>query len=100
MAFEYTRCTIRDADCDTDHYLAIARVRERLAVSKQETVKFDVERFDLKNLSELDVMKQYHIKFSIRFAALENLSDSENINRASENIKECIRNSRGVIRSV
>jgi hypothetical protein len=31
--------------------------------------------------------------FSIRFAALENLSDSENINRAWENIKEYIRTS-------
>jgi hypothetical protein len=52
-----------------------------------------VERFDLENLSELDVMKQYHIKFSIKFAALENLSDSENINRGLENIKEYIRTS-------
>jgi hypothetical protein len=71
--------------------MAIAKVRERLAVSKQETEKFDVERFDLKNLSELDVMKHYHIQFSISFEALGNLSDSENINRAWENVKECIR---------
>ena len=31
-------------------------------------------------------MKQYQIKISNRFAALENLSDSEDINRAWENI--------------
>ena len=52
-----------------------------------------MERFDLKNLNELEVMKQYHIKFSISFAAVENLSDSENINRAWENVKEYIRTS-------
>jgi hypothetical protein len=35
--------------CDTDHYLVVAEVRERLAVSKQETQKFDAERFNLRN---------------------------------------------------
>jgi hypothetical protein len=45
------------ADCDTDHYLLVAKVRERLAVSKQEAQMFDAERFDLKNLSELEVRK-------------------------------------------
>ena len=29
------------ADCDTDHYQVIAKVRERLAVSKQVAQKFD-----------------------------------------------------------
>jgi hypothetical protein len=28
--------SFRGADCDTDHYLVLAKVRERLAVSKQE----------------------------------------------------------------
>jgi len=55
--------------------------------------KLVAEEFDIKNLSELEVMKQYHIRFSISFAALENLSDSENINRAWEIIKEYIRTS-------
>ena len=33
------------SDCDTDHYVVVAKVRERLAVSNQAALKFDVERF-------------------------------------------------------
>jgi len=36
--------SFREADCDTDHYLLVAKVRERLAVSKQAAQKFDGER--------------------------------------------------------
>jgi hypothetical protein len=41
----------------------VAKVRERLAVSTQATQKFDVERFNLRKLNELDVTKQYEIMF-------------------------------------
>jgi hypothetical protein len=34
-------------DCDTDHYLVVEKVRERLAVSKQTMHRFLVERFSL-----------------------------------------------------
>jgi hypothetical protein len=40
------------ADCDTDHYLVVANVRERLAVSKQAAQKTAMERYNLKNLNE------------------------------------------------
>jgi hypothetical protein len=83
--------SFRGADCDTDHYLVVAKDRERLAVSKQEARKFDAERFNLKKLSGLEVRKQYQIKISNRFAALENLNISEDINRAWESIKENIK---------
>jgi hypothetical protein len=35
-------------DCDTDYYLVMAKVRQRLAVKKQ---RFDMKRFNLKKLS-------------------------------------------------
>jgi len=75
------------ADCDTDHYLVVANVRERFAVSKQEAQRFDGERFNLRKLNELEVRKQYQTEITNSFAALENLSDGEDINRAWENIK-------------
>jgi hypothetical protein len=36
----------------------VAKVRERLVVSKQATQKFDVERFNLRKLSELEVRRK------------------------------------------
>jgi hypothetical protein len=39
-----------------------------------------VEKFNLGELSELDVRKQYQIKISNRFPTLESLNDSEDIN--------------------
>jgi hypothetical protein len=45
----------------------------------------------LGKLNELKVRKQYYIKISNRFVALENLSDSEDINKAWEDIENNIK---------
>jgi hypothetical protein len=65
----------------------VAKARERLAVSKEATQKFDVKRLNLRMLVELEVRKQYQIKISHRSAVLEKFSDSQDINRAWENMK-------------
>ena len=69
----------------------VSKVKERLTVSKLAAQKFDVQRFNLRKLRELEVRKQYQIESKNKFAALENLSDSDDINRAWENIKENIK---------
>jgi len=71
----------------------VTKFRERLTVSKQAAQRFNGERFNLRNLNELEVRKQYQTEITNRFAALENLSDDEDINRAWENIKENIKTS-------
>jgi hypothetical protein len=63
--------SFRRADCDTDHYPVVAKFRERLAVSKRTTQKFDMERFNLKKLDEAEGKKKYRVEISNRFAALE-----------------------------
>jgi hypothetical protein len=56
----------RAADCDTSHYLAVAEVRERLAVNKQRSQRFHMERFNLKRLSEVEGKEKYHVEVSNR----------------------------------
>jgi hypothetical protein len=53
--------------------------------------EIDMERFNLKKLSELKVRKQYQVEMSERFAALENSDDSEDINKAWEDFKKNIK---------
>jgi hypothetical protein len=63
----------READCDSDHYLVVAKVRERLAVNKQRSHRFHMERFNLKKLNEVEGKEQYRVDVSNRCAALEDL---------------------------
>jgi len=53
--------SFREADCNTDDSLVVAKVRERLAVSKQAAQKFDVKRFNFRKLNELELRKLYTI---------------------------------------
>ena len=71
----------------------VAKVRERLAVRKQNAQKLDGEKFNLKKLKDLEVTKECQIEITNRFAALGNISDDGDINRAWENIKENIKSS-------
>jgi hypothetical protein len=44
--------SFRGADCDTDHYLVVTEIRERLAVSKRPVNRMDMDRFKPKKLNE------------------------------------------------
>jgi hypothetical protein len=57
----------------------VAKVRERLSLNKQ-CKKFDMERFNIKKLNDVEVKEQYQAKISNRFAALENDDDDDDDN--------------------
>jgi hypothetical protein len=65
--------SLKAADCDTDYYLVVAKLRERLAARKQTMHRVHMERFNLKKLNVAEGKEQYHVEISNRFATLENL---------------------------
>jgi hypothetical protein len=68
--------SFRGADCDTDHYLVVAKFREKISVSKRARQNSDLERFHLKTLDDVEVKEKYQVEISNRFAALESLDES------------------------
>jgi hypothetical protein len=50
--------SFRRAGCDTDHYLVVAKFRERLSVTKRAAQKFDMDRFKLKKLNDVEGKEQ------------------------------------------
>jgi hypothetical protein len=63
--------SLRATDCDSDHYLVLAKVRERLAMNKQRSHRFHMDWFNLKKINEVDDKDRYRVEVSNRFAALE-----------------------------
>jgi hypothetical protein len=62
----------RAVDCDTDHYLVVTKIRERLAVNKQTSHRVHTKRFSLQKLNEAEGKEQSRVEIANRFAALEN----------------------------
>jgi hypothetical protein len=86
--------SFRTADCDTDRYLVVAKIRERIAVNKQGSHKFHMERFNLKKLNEVEGKEKYRFEVSNRLAALEDLDAEVEMNTIWETITENIKNIR------
>jgi hypothetical protein len=81
----------RPADCGSDHHLVVAKVRERLAVNKQRSLRFHMEWFNLKKLNQIEGKEQYRVEVSNRFAAVEDLDTEVEINTAWKTIRENIK---------
>jgi hypothetical protein len=83
--------SFRAADCDSNHYLVVAKVRERPVVNKQRSHRFHIERFNIKKLNKIEGKEKYCVEVSNRFAALEDLDTEMEINSAWETIRENIK---------
>jgi hypothetical protein len=71
----------------------VEKLRERISVSNQPRQTFNLERFDLKKLDDIEVKEKYQVEISNRFAALKSLDESFDINNAWESIRENIKTS-------
>jgi hypothetical protein len=78
--------SFRATSCDIDHYLVV--VEETIAVTKQGSNKFHMERFNLKKLNEVGGKEKYHVVVSNRFSALEDSNAEVEINTLWEMIRE------------
>jgi hypothetical protein len=68
-----------------------AKVRERLAVNKQRSQRFNMERFNFKNLNDVEGKEQFRVEVSNRFAAFELLDEEVEFNSAWESTRENIK---------
>jgi hypothetical protein len=68
--------------------VVVAKVRERLAMNKQRSHIFHMEKFNLKKLNDIEGKEQFRAEVSSRFAALEDLDTEVEINSAWEMIRE------------
>jgi hypothetical protein len=65
----------------------VAKIRERIAVNKQGSHTFHMERFNLKKLNDVESKETYRIEVSNRFTALEDLDTEVEINTIRETIR-------------
>jgi hypothetical protein len=72
----------------TGQQIVMAKFMERLAVNKQRSHKFHMERFILKELNKVEGKEQVCVEASNRFTALEDLDAEVEINSAWEMIRE------------
>jgi hypothetical protein len=58
----------------------VAKVRERIEVNKQRSQRFNMERFNLKKLNDVESKEQFCVQVSNRYAALEDLDNKTDCN--------------------
>ena len=80
-------------DCDSGHYLEIARLRERFSVVKRVDQTVDIDKFNVRKLKDEEIKLQYQVQISNWFDALRTNEDAGEveINDTWENIRDNIK---------
>jgi hypothetical protein len=65
----------------------VAKLRERISVSKRAKQNSDLERFDLKKLDDVEVKEKDQVEILNRFAALESLDESFDVSLGYQKLK-------------
>jgi hypothetical protein len=69
--------SFRGADCGSDHFLVVSRIRDRLAVSKSKQRAPLVKKFDVERLKVPGERERYQVEITNRFTELESLENDE-----------------------
>ncbi|KAJ4431136.1 hypothetical protein ANN_19731 [Periplaneta americana] len=86
--------TFRGADCNSDHYLVIGELRERLSVAKRVEQQVNITKFNILKLKDEEAKQNYQVEISNRFATLESSDEVEKelyVNSVWENIRDSIK---------
>ncbi|KAJ4451539.1 hypothetical protein ANN_03004 [Periplaneta americana] len=85
---------VRSADCNSDHYLVIGELRERLSVAKRVEQQVNITKFNILKLKDEEAKQNYQVEISNRFATSESSDEVEkelDVNSVWENIKDSIK---------
>ncbi|KAJ4446912.1 hypothetical protein ANN_13613 [Periplaneta americana] len=85
--------TFRGADCNSDHYLVIGELRERLSVAKRVEQQVNITKFNILKLKDEEAKQNYQVEIS-NFATLESSDEVEkelDVNSVWENIRDSIK---------
>ncbi|KAJ4438077.1 hypothetical protein ANN_14016 [Periplaneta americana] len=86
--------TFRGADCNSDHYLVIGELRERLSVAKQVEQQVNVSKLNILKLKDEKTKQHYQVEISNRFVTLGSSDEVEkelDVNSVWENIRDNIK---------
>ncbi|KAJ4427648.1 hypothetical protein ANN_25296 [Periplaneta americana] len=85
---------LKGADCNSDHYLVIGELRERLSVAKRVEQQVNITKFNILKLKYEEAKQNYQVEISNRFATLESSDEVEkelDVNSVWENIRDSIK---------